>query len=109
VQILGSAFEAASPNRGRRPHADDTAEYLRMRLRRAGCNRELFAPEAAALLHEATGGPMRDIDRLAAAALRPAHRNASSSNATPSLASSRPIRATATIAPRLPITCLHPP
>jgi len=49
---------------------DDTAEYLRMRLRRAGCDRELFASDAAALLHEATAGAMRDLDRLAAAALR---------------------------------------
>jgi type II secretory pathway predicted ATPase ExeA len=49
---------------------EDTAEYLRMRLRRAGCDRELFASDAVALLHEATGGAMRDLDRLAAAALR---------------------------------------
>ena len=49
---------------------DDTAEYLRMRLRRAGCDRELFATDAAALLHEATSGGMRDLDRLATAALR---------------------------------------
>jgi type II secretory pathway predicted ATPase ExeA len=49
---------------------DDTAEYLRLRLRRAGCERELFASDAIGLLHEATLGAMRDIDRLAAAALR---------------------------------------
>jgi len=49
---------------------DDTAEYLRLRLRRAGCDRELFASDATALLHEATAGAMRDLDRLAAAALR---------------------------------------
>ena len=48
----------------------DTAEYLRLRLRHAGCDRELFATDAAALLHEATAGAMRDLDRLAAAALR---------------------------------------
>jgi type II secretory pathway predicted ATPase ExeA len=48
----------------------DTAEYLRMRLRRVGCDRELFASDATALLHEATAGAMRDLDRLAAAALR---------------------------------------
>jgi type II secretory pathway predicted ATPase ExeA len=53
---------------------DDTAEYLRMRLRRAGCDREVFAGDAAALLHEATAGAMRDLDRLAAAALREAAR-----------------------------------
>jgi general secretion pathway protein A len=60
------AIDALSP--------DDTAEYLRMRLRRAGCERELFASDAAALLHEATAGGMRDLDRLAAAALREAAR-----------------------------------
>jgi len=49
---------------------DDTAEYLRLRLRQAGCDRELFASDAVGLLHEATSGAMRDLDRLAAAALR---------------------------------------
>jgi hypothetical protein len=49
---------------------DDTIEYLRMRLARAGCTREVFASDATVLLHEATAGAMRDLDRLAAAALR---------------------------------------
>lgn len=49
---------------------DDTAEYLRLRLKRAGCDRETFASDATVLLHEATAGAMRDLDRLAAAALR---------------------------------------
>jgi type II secretory pathway predicted ATPase ExeA len=49
---------------------DDTAEYLRMRLHRAGCDREVFASDAIVLLHEATLGAMRDLDRLAAHALR---------------------------------------
>ena len=49
---------------------DDSAEYLRARLRRAGCDRETFASDAIVLLHEATAGAMRDLDRLAAAALR---------------------------------------
>lgn len=53
---------------------DDTAAYLQMRLRRAGCEREVFAREAIALLHESTLGAMRDIDRLASAALRAAAR-----------------------------------
>ncbi|MDZ4755114.1 MAG: hypothetical protein SGJ11_11550 [Phycisphaerae bacterium] len=30
----------------------------------------MFATDAAALLHEATAGAMRDLDRLAAAAVR---------------------------------------
>jgi type II secretory pathway predicted ATPase ExeA len=49
---------------------DDTAEYLRMRLVRAGCHREVFASDAIVVLHEATLGAMRDLDRLAAHALR---------------------------------------
>ena len=37
------------------PCPDDTAEYLRLRLRRAGCDREVFTSDAVALLHEAAG------------------------------------------------------
>lgn len=48
----------------------DTAEYLRRRLRRAGCDRDLFEKDALALLHEATLGSMRDLDRLATESLR---------------------------------------
>jgi general secretion pathway protein A len=53
---------------------DDTADYLRTRLRRAGCDRDLFALEAIALIHEHASGTLRDIDRLATAALREAAR-----------------------------------
>ena len=49
---------------------EDTAEYLRMRLTRAGCHHEVFASDAIVVLHEATVGAMRDLDRLAAHALR---------------------------------------
>ena len=49
---------------------DDTTEYLRMRVTRAAVERELFSSDATVLLHEATGGAMRDLDRLCAAALR---------------------------------------
>lgn len=49
---------------------DDTADYLRTRLRLAGCERDLFSREAISLLHEHTGGTMRDIDRLATTSLR---------------------------------------
>jgi type II secretory pathway predicted ATPase ExeA len=52
----------------------DTAEYLRLRLTRAGCDRELFASDAIAMLHEAASGALRDIDRVATAALREAAR-----------------------------------
>ena len=41
-----------------------------MRLTRAGCHREVFASDAIVVLHEATVGAMRDLDRLAARALR---------------------------------------
>jgi general secretion pathway protein A len=53
---------------------DDTAEYVRVRLHGVGCDRELFAYDAVAMLHEATLGALRDIDRLATAALRVAAR-----------------------------------
>ena len=53
---------------------EDTSEYLRLRLKRVGCDRDVFASDALALIHEATSGAMRDLDRLAAAALREAAR-----------------------------------
>jgi type II secretory pathway predicted ATPase ExeA len=52
----------------------DTGEYISMRLRRAGCEREIFASDAIAMIHEAAMGGMRDADRLATAALREAAR-----------------------------------
>ena len=53
---------------------DDSAEYLRYRLGLAGCEKELFAREAVTLLHEASGGAHRDLDRYASLALREAAR-----------------------------------
>ena len=53
---------------------DDTAEYIRHRLRLAGCDREIVTSDAIAMLHEATLGALRDLDRLATAALRLAAR-----------------------------------
>jgi len=53
---------------------DDTAEYLRMRLAKIGCDRDLFIADAAAMIHEAALGSLRDIDRIATAALREAAR-----------------------------------
>ncbi|ATB34548.1 ExeA family protein [Melittangium boletus] len=53
---------------------EDTAEYLRVRLAHAGCERELFASDSVAMLHEAASGALRDLDRLATAALREAAR-----------------------------------
>ena len=48
---------------------EDTAEYLRFRLQTAGSKGEIFARDAVVYLREATQGLLRDLDRLAAAAL----------------------------------------
>jgi type II secretory pathway predicted ATPase ExeA len=53
---------------------EDTAEYLRYRLKRAGVEREVFTGDATAMLHEAAAGGMRDLDRLATGCLREAAR-----------------------------------
>lgn len=52
----------------------DTAEYVRFRLHAAGCDRPLFPDDALAALHELSQGALREIDRLATAALREAAR-----------------------------------
>ena len=49
---------------------DDSAAYIALRLQRAGCDRDVISPDAIAALHSAAGGVLRDLDRLAAAALR---------------------------------------
>jgi type II secretory pathway predicted ATPase ExeA len=49
---------------------DDTAAYVQTRLAQAGCDRDVFTHDAVAMLHEATAGAHREIDRLATAALR---------------------------------------
>lgn len=41
-----------------------------MRMTRVGVEREVFSSDAVVLLHEATAGAMRELDRLCAAALR---------------------------------------
>ncbi len=48
----------------------DTTEYIRHRLALAGCERDLFTLDAISLLHEASAGNHRDLDRLATLALR---------------------------------------
>lgn len=53
---------------------EDTATYVRTRLAQAGCDRELFTSDALTLLHEATRGAMRDIDRISTICLRLAAR-----------------------------------
>jgi type II secretory pathway predicted ATPase ExeA len=52
----------------------DTAEYVRFRLAAAGSDRALFPDDALATLHEHSQGALREIDRLATAALREAAR-----------------------------------
>ena len=49
---------------------DDTADYIGCRLKAAGCEREVFTSDAVAMIHEAALGSLRDIDRVATAALR---------------------------------------
>lgn len=53
---------------------DDTYEYVAHRLRLAGADRDPFDGDALALLHEASGGRLRDIDRIATDALKRAAR-----------------------------------
>ena len=54
--------------------AADTAEYIEYRMKRAGATRPAFLADALTMLHEVTGGRLRDIDRLATAALKSAAR-----------------------------------
>lgn len=54
--------------------ADDTGAYVRLRLSRAGADRDVFTADALTLLHEAAGSSLREIDRMATAALREAAR-----------------------------------
>jgi type II secretory pathway predicted ATPase ExeA len=53
---------------------EDTTEYVQHRLERVGGKTMPFASDALTLLHEATGGRPRDIDRIATAALKLAAR-----------------------------------
>ena len=49
---------------------DDTAAYLALRLKQAGAEPGVLQHDAIAGLHESTHGVLRDLDRLATAALR---------------------------------------
>lgn len=51
-------------------HPQDTADYIRHRLANAGVTTEVFTSDAVAMLHEAALGSLRDIDRIATAALK---------------------------------------
>lgn len=56
------------------PDIGDTGEYVDYRLKRAGAKTMPFTSDALTTLHEATGGQLRDIDRVATKALRSAAR-----------------------------------
>jgi general secretion pathway protein A len=49
---------------------EDTAEYIEYRVRAVGGDTTPFSSDAVAILHEASSGRLRDIDRLATNALR---------------------------------------
>lgn len=48
----------------------DTAEYVAYRMKSAGCDREVFSSDALSLIHEASRGHLRDIDRVATDCLK---------------------------------------
>lgn len=52
----------------------DTAEYVTHRMKSAGCDREVFSSDALSLLHEASRGHLRDIDRIATDCLKLAYK-----------------------------------
>jgi type II secretory pathway predicted ATPase ExeA len=54
--------------------ADDIAEYVAHRLKLAGADKSVFGAAAIALMHEHATGALRDIDRIAYAAMRDAAR-----------------------------------
>lgn len=53
---------------------DDTLDYIRHRLKLAGCDREVFASDAVAIMHEAALGSLREVDRIATHSLAWARR-----------------------------------
>ncbi len=54
--------------------AHDTAEYVTHRLKFAGTDKSVFDVDAITIMHEHSTGALRDVDRLAQAALRDAAR-----------------------------------
>ncbi|MEZ4327742.1 MAG: hypothetical protein R3B40_21165 [Polyangiales bacterium] len=49
---------------------EDTAEYIEYRVRAVSRGNNPFSSDAVAILHEASSGRLRDLDRLATNALR---------------------------------------
>lgn len=56
------------------PRPEDTVEYIDARLLEAGAEHNPFDSDAMAILHEATHGKLRDIDRVATLSLKAAAR-----------------------------------
>lgn len=56
------------------PTLADTTEYIEYRLRQVGANKLLLGAGALTILHEATRGQLREIDRVATNAMRLAAR-----------------------------------
>jgi general secretion pathway protein A len=56
------------------PEIGDTVEYITHRLAAAGCDKPLLTSDALAIVHEATRGALRDIDRVVTLALKSAAR-----------------------------------
>jgi general secretion pathway protein A len=54
--------------------AKDIAEYVAYRLKLAGSEKDVFSDDALGLMHEHATGALRDIDRIANAAMRDAAR-----------------------------------
>jgi general secretion pathway protein A len=52
----------------------DTVEYIYHRLEQAGAAPTIFTSDAFTVIHEATSGRLRDVDRLATLALKSAAR-----------------------------------
>ncbi len=52
----------------------DTAEYIAHRIKRVGCEREVFNSDALALVHEQAQGRLRELDRICTDALKLAAR-----------------------------------
>ena len=53
---------------------EDTVEYICHRLEQAGAAPTVFASDALTMIHEATAGRLRDVDRIATLALKSAAR-----------------------------------
>jgi len=68
------AEEYTSPAYPPVPTVADTTEYVEHRLHQAGATKPLLGAGALTILHEATRGQLRDIDRIATNAMRLAAR-----------------------------------